>query len=484
MRSADTDSGGFGRAPKFPQTFTIHYLLLYAHYSGNKDALTQACLSLDKMYYGGIYDQIGGGFSRYSTDAAWLVPHFEKMLYDNALLLMVYSEAFQITQKQEYRKVLEHTVAFLENDLRSSEGGFYAALDADSEGVEGKYYVWEKEEIDKILGSDALLFSKYYGITANGNWEEKNILHVKTSSAEFAQLNNIELAELESLLERATKKLLHHRAKRVKPQLDDKIILGWNALAITALCKASAATGIKGMLELAVQAEKFIWNKFWDQQTGGCFHTYKNNVARFPAFLDDYAFLIQAFIHLQELTADSGYLIKAKRVLEFVMDNFPDEDQTFFYFTNKDQKDVIVRKKEIYDGAVPSGNSVMAWNLLYLGVVFDRVDWRETVVKMLNSLGSTTVKYPTSFGNWAELIHKIVYGVNELVVTGDDSGVILDQILPIFMPHKVLQIASKEDESFPLLQQKRFADESSHIPMQKLFMSRPCKRRSLPDPAD
>lgn len=460
LRTADQVDGGFGRAPKFPQTFSIHYLLEQYHFTGDQDALKQARLSLDKMMYGGIYDQIGGGFARYSTDAQWLAPHFEKMLYDNALLLMVYAEAFQITHDHEYKRIIDETVSFITNELTSPEGMFYSALDADSEGEEGKFYVWTRKEVEEILGTDAEVFCDFYDITEEGNWEGHSIPRILKPLSVFSEDRGSEPAPLAETFERCRKLLLEARKNRVWPGLDDKIILGWNALMITALCKTSVATGNSEMTRIAVRAMEQLENNFRDPAAMEWKHTWKNQVAKYPAFLDDYANLIQAYIHLQEVTAEADYLLKARNLTQFVLENFLDEEGVFFYYTHKNQKDVIIRKKEIYDGAVPAGNSIMAWNLLYLSVIFDKGSWRATVVNMLNSVGQTTVKFPGSFGNWASVMHKLTNGVQELVITGREAGEIRDQLLHIFMPNKVLQTASREIEGFPLLQQKNFDSEA------------------------
>jgi uncharacterized protein YyaL (SSP411 family) len=460
LRSADQVDGGFGRAPKFPQTFSIHYLLEQYHFTGDQDALKQARLSLDKMMYGGIYDQIGGGFARYSTDAEWLAPHFEKMLYDNALLLMVYAEAFQITHDPEYKHIIDETVRFIKNELTSPEGMFFSALDADSEGEEGKFYVWTKTEVEKVLGSDADIFCEFYDITERGNWEGNNIPRILELLPVFANDRGLDPTALAEIFDRCRNLLFEARKSRVRPGLDDKIILGWNALMITALCKTSAATGNKEMMNDAMQAMERLESNFKDTLSDEWKHTWKNNVAKYPAFLDDYANLIQAYIHLQEVTGEGAYLLKARDLTELVRQNFVDEEGIFFYYTHKNQKDVIIRKKEIYDGAVPAGNSIMAWNLLYLSVIFDKGLWRSTVVNMLNSIGQTTVKFPGSFGNWASIMYKLTYGMQELVITGLKPGKIHDQLLHIFMPNKVLQSASREIEGFPLLQQKSFDSEA------------------------
>lgn len=459
MKSADENDGGFGKAPKFPQTFTIHNLLTYFSLFKNEKALKQACLSLDKMIQGGIYDQVGGGFARYSTDREWLVPHFEKMLYDNALLVTVISEAFQLTHKKLYKRTIKQTIDYIKREMLSPENGFYAALDADSEGIEGKYYVWHYDEVKELLGEDAELICEFYDITHEGNWEEKNILHLPISLEQFAKNKNIPEEEWASSVQQANSTLLAERNKRIRPQLDDKILLGWNALMNTSLSKAYAALGDESYKELAVKNMKFILSKFRKGATDSFFHTYKNNVAKNPAFLDDYACLIQALIHLQEITGNMEYLDQAQKLTAFVIENFREEASVFFYFTHRDQHDVVIRKKEIYDSAVPSGNSIMAWNLLYLAIVYDRTEWSENVVKMLKALLQTTVSYPTSFGVWADILQKVVTGIDEIALTGENSDKLHKEILHIFIPHKILQVSAYENEKFPLLTGKVFTEK-------------------------
>ncbi|MBE7171058.1 MAG: thioredoxin domain-containing protein [Williamsia sp.] len=459
MKAADRQEGGFGKAPKFPQTFSIQFLLRYYSTTKQTEALDQACLSLDKMIQGGIYDQIGGGFARYSTDREWLVPHFEKMLYDNALLVSTLSEACQLTHKELYRHVIHQTIGFVQRELTSAEGGFFSALDADSEGEEGKFYVWQKEEVEQVLGEEASLFCAYYDVTEKGNWEEKNILRVLIPAEEFARQNGLSQEALQDRLQAAGNRLLQARSRRMRPQLDDKILLGWNALMNTGLSKAYAATGEEEYKRLAISNMDFMLEKFRDPDTGGLFHTYKEGTAKYPAFLDDYASLIQALIHLQEITGDTRYLRKANELAERVINHFGAEGG-LFYFTHQDQQDVIVRKQEVYDGATPAGNSLMAGNLLYLGIVFDQSIWKERVVNMLKAILETTIKYPTSFGNWAVLMWSWVEGMNEVVVAGENLDSTVKEILHIFMPNKVLQIFIPGlDNSFPLLRGKEAAKE-------------------------
>lgn len=460
IKSADKQWGGFGRAPKFPQTFTIQFLLRYHYVSGNKEALQQALLSLDKMIDGGIYDQVGGGFARYSTDAEWLVPHFEKMLYDNALLVSVLSEAYQLTKKEKYREVINETIAFVEREMMHPGKGFYAALDADSEGVEGKFYVWRYEQVNPLLGKDAALFCAYYDISPAGNWEGTNILWVKESAEKFAENSNVSINELNNIIEKSKSILLAERSKRVRPSLDDKILLGWNALMNTALGKAFAATGNEHYKQLAVDNMKFLFEKFAVINSAGFHHTWKKEQAKFPAFLDDYAFLIHALLQLQEITGDTSWLEKAVTITNFVIDQFSEEETGFFFFTPKNQPDIIVRKKEVYDGAVPSGNGVMATNLYQLSILTGRNDWKERSFAMISSLGNAIIKYPTSFGVWAGLLQEIADGTAEIAITGKRPAEVHRDVLKMYLPHKVVMVAS-EACIYPLLSGKPVTEKTN-----------------------
>ena len=459
MKSADLKNGGFGKAPKFPQTFTIQYLLHYHYHTKDEDALKQACFSLDKMIMGGIYDQIGGGFSRYSTNENWLVPHFEKMLYDNALLVMVLCEAYQVTKNELYKKIVAQTFAFIERELMDPEGGFYSALDADSEGIEGKFYVWDKQEIDTVLGENSTLFCEFYGVTDEGNWEHKNILNVPIPLPAFAAKKNLSVEDLTIQLARASEALLSHRQHRIAPSLDDKILLGWNGLMNTAYSKAYSAFNDEKYKSMAVQNMAFLFNRMRKSGSDIFHHTYKKGEAKYPAFLDDYAFLIHALIHLQEITGENEYLLKARRLSENVVTQFGEKDTGMFYFTNSDQTDILIRKKEIYDSAIPSGNSVMAWNLYYLGVVFDVPEWKEVSVKACSSLYDVVTKYPTSFGVWATNILGLSYGVPEIALTGQLIEKLRNDFLRTFIPFRIFQSTTQETKCFPLLADKKISEK-------------------------
>ena len=454
LKNADMVWGGFGRAPKFPQTFSIQYLLRQAHFANEEKGLKQALLSLDKMIEGGIYDQLGGGFARYSTDEEWLAPHFEKMLYDNALLINVLAEAYQLTKNPLYKETIAHTLVFIEREMLSEEGGFYSALDADSEGVEGKFYVWEKEEIDNLLAADSELFCNYYDVSHHGNWEETNILRVLQPLDAFAADKGMDAKQLQTFLANCREKLMTERDKRIRPQLDDKILLGWNALMITAYCKAFAATGNEDYKTIAVKSIGFIAHKF-KKSDGGYYHTYKQGEAKIEAFLDDYAYLIQAYIHLQEITANPSYLESAEQITEHVIENFSTEQSGYFYYTPKHQNDVIVRKKEVYDGATPSGNGIMVGNLIYLSIILDNKEWHTMAIDAIKSLGPAILKYPTSFGVWASILQSITNGIKEVVLLGENVNDDLITLLKAYIPNKVLQASNVESEQYPLLAGKQ-----------------------------
>lgn len=450
MKTADKREGGFGKAPKFPQTFSIKWLLEYYYHTNEKEALDQACLSLDKMILGGIYDQVGGGFARYSTDNEWLVPHFEKMLYDNALLVSAMSDAYQLTQKPLYRRAIEQTLSFVQREWVQEDGGFYAAYDADSEGVEGKYYVWTRSEVEQVLGEEASWFSPIFDVTEDGNWEGHTILNRKEGPEQYAQRLGVDTRHLEEQIGVALEKLRLHRESRIKPFLDDKILLGWNALMITGFCKAYAALGHQEYLDTALRNWDFLKKNLC--VNGVWFHNWKNGKAANPAFLDDGAWLIQALIHLQEVTGDGGFLLEAKSLMDHFQQQYREFDGgPYFFFTPANQIDVIVRKKEVYDGATPSGNAVMAQNLYYLGIVFNDSGWLEQSEKMLAGLAQAVIRYPGSFGVWASLLQARTTGVPEIALVGPDQENKRSSFLRTFIPFRVFQSTTQTDNRFPLL---------------------------------
>ena len=456
MKTADTAWGGFGKAPKFPQTFTIALLFHYYHYTKNEQALKQALLSVNKMLEGGIYDHVAGGLARYSTDNEWLAPHFEKMLYDNALLIDVLCDAYQITRLEYYKKAIIKTIAFVENDLQHDEGCFFAALDADSEGIEGKYYVWQKEEINQLLEENAALFCNFFDVSETGNWEQANILRILKPLDAYALEKNIKAVDFEKMMNDCLATLNAERNKRVKPGLDEKIILGWNALMIKAIAKAAIVLQNKHYTQIAVKGYLFIEGNFIVKDNNGeMYHTWKNGQAKYPAFLDDYAYYIDACLKLYEATYSTIYLQKAKLLCEYVCNNFSDEEAVFFYFTQAAQQDVIIRKKEMYDGAIPSGNAVMAANLLKLSIIFDEQSWRSRVDKMLVAIAPAACKYPGSFGIWSSLLMQHFKGINEITVVGSSANEVASKIqCNFFIPDKVLMSAVDTLKNYPMLEGK------------------------------
>ncbi|WP_246186186.1 thioredoxin domain-containing protein [Phnomibacter ginsenosidimutans] len=358
LKAADTTWGGFGQAPKFPQTKTIGFLLRQYHFLTKQkeasnlpfaatDLLQQAELSLQKMMAGGIYDHLAGGFARYSTDARWLAPHFEKMLYDNALLVGVLSEAYQLTRKPAYAQVIHQTMRFVQQEWQSPEGGFYSAYDADSEGVEGKFYTWSKAELETVIddAEAARLFCAVYDVSEEGNWEETNILWTPVPVEEVIASLGWDSAAAHTSLAQSRSKLLSHRQQRIKPLLDDKKLLSWNAMMIEASCKAWAATGEADYLAMAEKAAAFI-EQYMRHEDGGYFHNEKNGLAQNPAFLDDLAGYVSALLWLQACTGSHDYLHQAGRITDIIFRDFSDADSPFFFFTPVWQKDIIVRKKK------------------------------------------------------------------------------------------------------------------------------------------
>ena len=454
LKTADKVWGGFGNAPKFPQTQSIQYLLRYHHFTKDEHALKQALLSLDKMIEGGIYDQLGGGFARYSTDAEWLAPHFEKMLYDNALLISLISEAYQLTHNERYLQVIAETFDFINEELTHEKGGFFAALDADSEGVEGKYYVWSFEEVQNLLEEDAGIFCEYYNISPAGNWEHKNILRVLVPPDHFANEKGLSMERLNQILSHGRLKLKKERSKRIKPGLDDKIILGWNALMNSACSKAYQATGNETYLMLALTNMEFIWGNLRSEDDS-FFHTWKDGKSKYPAFLDDYAYLVEALLLLHQVSADTEWLKKARSLTEHVIQEFSEDDGPYFYYTHRNQKDVILRKREMYDGATPSGNSIMASNILQLAMYFDLTGYKERSFQMVHNFSQPVISYPTSFAAWAGVLLQIIYPPLEIAILGPGSREALMELNKAYLPHKIIMANDTESNEYPLLAGKK-----------------------------
>jgi len=451
----DAEHGGLSGAPKFPTTMVLRFLLEYAHHTGNEEARQHLILSVDKMISAGIYDQIGGGFARYATDKAWQIPHFEKMLYDNALLVQLISELHVAVPEADYERELRQTLAFIEREMMDpSTAAFYSALDADSEGEEGKFYVWQDKEIDQILGSEASLFKDYYGVTPGGNWEGKNILHRSEPTAVFAKKHSVSVTDFLTWLDQQHEKMRHAREQRVRPGLDDKILLSWNALMGSAYLRAYHSLKDTHYLDIAKRNASFLLRTFL-QESGELWHTHKNGQSSYPGFLDDYASFSLFLLDLSEATQDTSYIGKAADLMDYCLQAFLDSDTNLFYFTKADQEDIPIRKREVFDNATPSGNSLALAALLRLSVVLDRRDYRETAERMLLQMREALMRYPSSFSNWVLQLQRMLRGVPEIAVVGPGAGETAAELQAHYLPGAILMATDQDDASYPLLRGKK-----------------------------
>ncbi len=419
LKEADTVWGGFGNAPKFPNFMAIQFLMEHAYFSKNEVAQHHATLTLDKIIAGGIYDQIGGGISRYATDKKWLVPHFEKMLYDNALFIITLADAYRVTQNINYKKSIEETIAFCNRELRNSDGLFYSALDADSEGVEGLYYTWTWEEWTKALPDAHPAVQDYWGVNQKGNWENTNILYRAVEEQEILKKYNLNQEAWHTILNTHKNTLLEVRNKRVRPLTDDKSILSWNAMMNTALVKAGIALCDESYIQQAIVLAKLMMQQF-NAADDTLFRVHKDK-AYIAAKLEDYAYWIAALIALGAASGDEHYFIEAKRLSDILEQDFLEDTNTFYYFTSKAQQDIPVRKIELYDGAMPSANSVMMHSLWILGNLFEETKWLERAKQMMCQINTTMLRYPSSFSYWCVFAQRYCFGMVQLVLAGEDA---------------------------------------------------------------
>ena len=457
----DKKWGGMDKEPKFIMPSVWLFLLRQSYLTGNQAAVDHTVFTLKKISMGGIYDQIGGGFSRYAVDKYWFAPHFEKMLYDNAQLLSLYSEAYAITKDEAFKQVVYESYDWLKREMLHENGGFYSALDADSEGVEGKYYIWTTKELEDILGEDASLFSAYYSAKPEGNWEHgSNILMRLREDAQFLKEHAISSDELVQILSRTKKKLLETRITRIPPGLDDKIIAAWNAMTICGLTDAYKVFGDRIFLDTSIRNIQFIDKEMMTGET--LYRSFKNQRSRTEAFLDDYAFLIQAYIRLYQVTFEEKYLVRASNLMQYVIDHFFDESDGFFFYTSGNSEALIARKKEIFDNVIPSSNAVMAQNLNYLGVLFDRDDWRKMATAMVNSLSHLVKSEPGFMSHWAMVYMEVKKGLAEIVLTGKDIDALRSQLQRNFLPFSLLQ-GSENEGKLPLQKDKTAIDGKATI---------------------
>jgi uncharacterized protein len=440
--------GGIQKEQKFPMPSLWQFLMNYCDTYGDSITQKHLMITLDKIAQGGIYDHVGGGFSRYAVDEQWHVPHFEKMLYDNGQLLSLYANAYKVSKQESYKRLLMSTASWLEREMLHENGGFYAALDADSEGEEGKFYIWSKDEIDSLAGSDASLISKYYDISKSGNWEGSNVLRKLDADETFAQ--NWKITEQE-LLDKVTAfnvKARIARESRPRPGLDNKLIAGWNGLALSGLCEAYQATQEPIFIRLADKNASFISKNLI--KDGKLFRV---SGIQTQGFLEDYAAVIQAFVKYYETTFDEKYLHLAVELTETVIKNFYDQDEQLFFYTSSESENLIARKKEIFDNVIPSSNALMAENLYKIGLMMDREDMKKLGVGITKQVSSLVKEEPEYMSYWSIVTLLINKSTAEMIVVGDKTQDVTTEIQSKFIPNKVL-MAGKEGTHLPLFEYK------------------------------
>lgn len=454
--SFDSQHGGFGEAPKFPASQSISLLLRTSHRRGDESLLALATKTLDEMSYGGMYDQLGGGFHRYSVDAQWLVPHFEKMLYDNAQLAQVYLEAWQLTGRAHYRTIVEDTLDYVLHRMTDEQGGFYSTEDADSEGEEGKYYIWTHQQIRQLLGDDADLLIEYYQVQDDGNFSShesyhahQNILHLQEAPAAFAEARGWSRDELLAKLAPLEETLLAARDQRVRPGLDDKVLVSWNAMMISAFAKAAQALERPDYAESAKSAADFILSSM--RHHGQLLHTWRNGTAKLPAYLDDYALLAVALVDLYETTFDTSYLKQAEEVADQMLSRFWDDEAGGLFYTGDEHPHLIARTKSAYDGATPSGNSVAASGLQRLGLLLGREDLVDKAKQILTLHVAQMQRAPRGFMQMLLGLDLFLNPPPEVVIAGDlneaPCQALITTARQTYLPNRLLVLATEDDDT-------------------------------------
>jgi uncharacterized protein YyaL (SSP411 family) len=462
-KHVDQTHGGLGGAPKFPNSMVFSLFLRQYRATGNARYVELATHTLRKMAEGGIYDHLGGGFHRYSVDERWLVPHFEKMLYDNALLVRLYLEAYQVTHEPFSRQVVEEILAYVEREMVSPEGGFYSTQDADSEGEEGKFFVWSRDEVMRLLGEEAgEIFCRYFDVTDVGNFEHHNILHPTLTLEQLAKMFRREVGDVQRLLADAKQKLFTVRERRVKPGRDEKILTSWNGLMLSAFAEAAKVLGNARYEEIARRNADFLWTRL--HRNGRLLHSFKDGQARFNAYLDDYAFVAAALVDLYEATFARVYLDRAVELTETLLSHFWDEKEGGFYFTSNDHEALISRSKSAFDGAIPSGNSVAVFALLRLSFLTENSRYLEKAEKTLRLFYDAMEQNPFGFSHMLGALDFYLRRPKEIVILGDPQAgatqALLTQLHSEFVPNKTLLCLDMErGEKIPsLLTEKTQSD--------------------------
>ncbi|TAE51704.1 MAG: thioredoxin domain-containing protein [Bacteroidetes bacterium] len=452
LEQMDFEWGGRqSNSNKFPLPANNRYLLRAGYLLQDEDMVAAAQVTMEKMAFGGIYDHLGGGFSRYSVDPYWKVPHFEKMLYDNGQLLGLYAEAWQQDPQELYQRVVYQTVEWLEREMTSPEGGFYSSLDADSEGVEGKFYTWSYAEIEAALGEDARSFADYYNVQPQGNWEHTNVLFVLETEPEFAQRWGLNETEFRRQVAEGREKLFRLRETRIRPGLDDKILCSWNALTIKGLADAYEAFNEPRFLELALRTAAFVRDQLCEG--AALWRNFKAGKRSIPAFLDDYALWIEACLALYQLTFDEAWAQQAVLHTDYVLAHFSDEETGMFFYTSDLGETLIRRKTEVQDDVIPSSNSVMARNLHSLGLLLGRSDWSERAARMLGTMREAILEQPAWHAFWAQGLLPEVFHHFEVVITGPGCLGLRREIAAHYYPNRLFAGGASAG-SLPIVQER------------------------------
>jgi uncharacterized protein YyaL (SSP411 family) len=460
----DPTYGGFGSAPKFPNAANISFLFRYAKMANLPKFNEFALKTLNKMAKGGIFDQIGGGFHRYSTDTKWLVPHFEKMLYDNALMPVNYCEAYQITKDPFYLDILQKTLDFVLREMTSSEGGFYSAYDADSEGVEGKFYVWTKQEIKEILGSDADIFCLYFDVTDGGNWEGNSILCNNLNLSTVAFNFGISEQKVHEIINSCSTKLLEVRSKRISPGLDDKVLVSWNSLMITAFAKGYRVTNDVRYLDAAKNCISFIEkNLFVDDNL---LRTYKNDTAKINGYLEDYSYFVNALLDVFEIEPNSKYLKLALKLGHHLINHFWDSENNSFFMTSDDHEKLIIRPKSNYDLSLPSGNSVSSFVMLRLYHLSQEQHFLDIAMKIMESQAQIAAENPFGFGYLLNTLSLYLEQPIEITVINSENSELCKSLFTNYLPNSFMVTIQNPDQlknlsEYPFFTGKSFEDKTS-----------------------
>ncbi|MGQ9815233.1 MAG: thioredoxin domain-containing protein [Candidatus Roseilinea sp.] len=455
-RAFDRANGGWGRAPKYPQPMTIEFLLRYWQQTGDERARSMIDKTLTAMAEGGMYDQLGGGFHRYSTDARWLVPHFEKMLYDNSQLARAYLHAWQATGNSTHQRVAVETLDYVAREMTHPAGGFYSTQDADSEGEEGKFFVWSADEVWDLLGAEAVLFSDVYDVTRGGNWEDHNILHIARPVEAVAHAHGLDVPTLQGILAEARRKLFAAREQRVKPGRDEKVLTAWNGLMLAAFAEAACALRRDDYLQIAIRNADFLLREL-RAPNGRLFRTWKDgHGAKLNGYLEDYTHLAEGLIALYQSTFDPRWFVAARELMEMALAHFRAEDGGF-YDTSDDHEQLVTRPRDLQDNAVPSGNAMAAAVLLKLGAYTGEARYIEIAESLLGRVQDAMQRYPTAFGQWLIAHDLAVNAPLEIALAGNPNAADTQALLQVafsgFRPNQVVALKQPGESSpIPLLE--------------------------------